>query len=196
MFYSIGISSAAIRGHGGDPPNQAPISYLVMYELFGTLIYCVPPSPRPQGLYVGSSKAAVTFMHNCNVHAASLVTNNSFENIFFRSHLFLRKYLTPQTQWKGNNFRTKKFGPDSSYFELHEYFFSLLVIEYCFLQYEIHYTLYVRITVYLFESDDFYFRPIKLRPQALAGVVLTLLLLALLSMSAPLSMSFTPPTVT
>ncbi len=35
---------------GGIPPPQAPIFYLVKYELFGTVIYCVPPSsPQPHG---------------------------------------------------------------------------------------------------------------------------------------------------
>ncbi len=31
---------------GGIPP-QAPISYLVTYELFETLMYCVPPPSQP-----------------------------------------------------------------------------------------------------------------------------------------------------
>ncbi len=30
-------------GGGISPPPQAPISYLVTYELFETLMYCVPP---------------------------------------------------------------------------------------------------------------------------------------------------------
>ena len=35
---------------GGGIPPQAPISYLVSYELFETLMYCdPPPSPQPHG---------------------------------------------------------------------------------------------------------------------------------------------------
>ncbi len=30
-------------GMGGNSPPQPPISYLVTYELFETLMYCVPP---------------------------------------------------------------------------------------------------------------------------------------------------------
>ncbi len=36
-------------GIGGDfPPPQPPISYLVTYKLFETLMYCVSPPPRTQ----------------------------------------------------------------------------------------------------------------------------------------------------
>ncbi len=38
-------------GEGGDPP-QAPISYLVTYDLFETLMYCDPPQARnPTEMY-------------------------------------------------------------------------------------------------------------------------------------------------
>ena len=40
-------------GRGGDPPPQAPISYLVTYELFETLMYCdpTPHARNPMGMY-------------------------------------------------------------------------------------------------------------------------------------------------
>ncbi len=37
---------------GGEFPPQPPISYLVTYELFETLMYCVPPQAlKPVATY-------------------------------------------------------------------------------------------------------------------------------------------------
>ena len=51
-------------GKGGGSPPQAPISYLVMCELFETLMFCDPPPPKPEtpwGIY--ACKPNVTWRH-------------------------------------------------------------------------------------------------------------------------------------